>query len=237
MNKIRKTGAAIISLILAMAMLAGCAGGGNAGGSSAAASSAAASSAAPKQISASDFVLGYHRYLCTGDQKIIEEIKLPADLTKELDEARAKFDNITELVKESLDADVSNLIDEKALKNFMDAMTGVLAKVKATAEESANGDVVTVKLSSDTVDFATIGQTAIVGALSGIDLNGGEEALKKAMQKIFDAFADGLNKYEFPKEKKSCTVEVKKSGDSWTFVDADKATTDITSLVLDTSFQ
>ncbi|MBR5336612.1 MAG: hypothetical protein IK152_01365 [Lachnospiraceae bacterium] len=253
MNRVKKTLALILASFLALSMMAGCAGGGNTGssaavssaaGSSVAVSSAAVSSAAAsstvaaKEIKATDYVLGFHKYLCTGDKKIADDLKLPEDFVKEMDKARSEMDNITELLKESVDADTSKLIDDKSIADFAKAFSGLLSKVSATAtEESTKGDVVTVKLSSDTIDMSTIGQNVLVSAFAGFDSKGGDEQVKKLMEKIFSSFTEELNKYEFPKEKGSCTVEVKKKGDSWEFADSEKAMTDITGVIIKMDYQ
>ncbi|MBR5336614.1 MAG: hypothetical protein IK152_01375 [Lachnospiraceae bacterium] len=232
MKRIKKTVTSILAVCLALFMMAGCAApAGGAGGSSAAA--AVSSSQAPKEIKATDYVLAFHKYLCTGDKKAAEDVKMQSDVMKEIEEVRSKMDNIGELMAESLDSDMADLVDKNSVTEFASALSGVLSRVTATAtEESSSGDKVKVKISSDTIDMTSIGQAAVIGAIAGLTSASSKEEISKAVNKILISMADGLYKYEFPKEKKSAVVEVKKSGDSWEFVDYDEAGTAITELIL-----
>ena len=234
MKSIKKIASLILAFCLAAAMMAGCAAPAAGGSSSASAAVASSSSSqAPKEIKATDYVLGFHKYLCTGDKKAAEDVKMQSDVMKELEEVRSKLDNVGDLMAQGIGGDMANLIDKQKVADFAAAMTSALSRITATAtEESSSGGTVKVKIESDCIDMTTLVQGALLASIGSLTSNSSQEEIKKAVDNILVALTDALYKYEFPKEKQSAVVEVKKSGDSWEFVDYEEAGKDITALII-----
>ena len=245
-NKIRKAVTSVMSCVIALSMLTGCGGGGNAGGGSsatptaqssaaqtaAASSQASQSSAASVGIKATDYVLGFQKYLCAGDKEAAQAVKLESGLMEQIEEVRDKF-NMDGILGGSLENNMAEMVDPETVKDFGNALQSVLARVKATAtEESQSGDVTKVKVSADCIDFTSVFTGAIAGELENLTGDASEEDTKKAVDNMIHAMADALYNYDFPEERESATVELKKSGDSWIFVDADEAGSAIMGLIL-----
>ena len=201
--------------------------GNNQASSSAAASAASAASAAPstvavKEIKATDYVLAFHKYICTGDKKAAENVKMQEDVMQKLGEARSQMDNVDQMITQSFDAKTLSMLDKDAIKEFVSAFTSLLSRAQATATEvSSSGDTVKVKITSDTIDFQSMLSGVIAETLTGIDPNGGDAEMKKMMNQMMMGFTNACNNYKFT-EKQSATVELKKSGDTWEFVNLDK---------------
>ena len=208
--------------------------GNNQASSSAAASvaSAAPSTVAVKEIKATDYVLAFHKYICTGDKKAAENVKMQEDVMQKLGEARSQMDNVDQMITQSFDAKTLSMLDKDAIKEFVSAFTSLLSRVQATATEvSSSGDTVKVKITSDTIDFQSMLSGVIAETLTGIDPNGGDAEMKKMMNQMMMGFTNACNNYKFT-EKQSATVELKKSGDTWKFVNLDKDGTAILGTVI-----
>lgn len=233
LRKIVKT---VLAVTLSAALFAGCA--------APAAPAASSSSQAPKEVKSSDYVLAVFKFLTTGDDTAVKEAKVPESFIKELSEYRNKSVNISqEIKKASGDGfDLSMLFDEKTLNEFSDAFYNLLKNVKATAEEVSvdNGGLAKVKLSSNYIDFKEITKKLESSdVLKGLDSNSVNfditniTALTDLITKVFKVLKDELANYKFSDKMKSVVIEVKKAGDTWEFVDKDKALQDMASVLYD----
>lgn len=236
LRKIVKT---VLAVTLSAALFAGCA--------APAAPAASSSSQAPKEIKSSDYVLAVFKLLTTGDDTAAKEAKVPDSLIKELNENRDKTVNISEEIKKAAGDgfDISMLFDEKTLKEFSDSLLNLLKNVKATAEEeSSDGTVAKVKLSSNYIDFnEVVKKLETSDVIKNIDPNSFNfditniTALTDLITKVFKVLKDELANYKFSDKMKSVVIEVKKAGDTWEFVDKDKALNDMASVLFEADIQ
>lgn len=236
LRKIVKT---VLAVTLSAALFAGCA--------APAAPAASSSSQAPKEIKSSDYVLAVFKLLTTGDDTAAKEAKVPDSLIKELNENRDKTVNISEEIKKAAGDgfDISMLFDEKTLKEFSDSLLNLMKNVKATAEEeSSDGTVAKVKLSSNYIDFnEVVKKLETSDVIKNIDPNNFNfditniTALTDLITKVFKVLKDELANYKFSDKMKSVVIEVKKAGDTWEFVDKDKALNDMTSVLFEADIQ
>lgn len=233
LRKIVKT---VLAVTLSAALFAGCA--------APAAPAASSSSQAPKEVKSSDYVLAVFKLLTTGDDTAVKEAKVPESFIKELSEYRNKSVNISQEIKKAAGDgfDLSMLFDEKTLNEFSDAFYNLLKNVKATAEEVSvdNGGLAKVKLSSNYIDFKEITKKLESSdVLKGLDSNSVNfditniTALTDLITKVFKVLKDELANYKFSDKMKSVVIEVKKAGDTWEFVDKDKALQDMASVLYD----
>ena len=233
LRKIVKT---VLAVTLSAALFAGCA--------APAAPAASSSSQAPKEVKSSDYVLAVFKLLTTGDDTAAKEAKVPESFIKELSEYRNKSVNISQEIKKAAGDgfDLSMLFDEKTLNEFSDAFYNLLKNVKATAEEVSvdSGGLAKVKLSSNYIDFKEITKKLESSdVLKGLDSNSVNfditniTALTDLITKVFKVLKDELANYKFSDKMKSVVIEVKKAGDTWEFVDKDKALQDMASVLYD----
>lgn len=233
LRKIVKT---VLAVTLSAALFAGCA--------APAAPAASSSSQAPKEVKSSDYVLAVFKLLTTGDDAAAKEAKVPESFIKELSEYRNKSVNISQEIKKAAGDgfDLSMLFDEKTLNEFSDAFYNLLKNVKATAEEVSvdNGGLAKVKLSSNYIDFKEITKKLESSdVLKGLDSNSVNfditnlSSLTDLITKVFKILKEELANYKFSDKMKSVVIEVKKAGDSWEFVDKDKALQDMASVLYD----
>ena len=236
LRKIVKT---VLAVTLSAALFAGCA--------APAAPAASSSSQAPKEIKSSDYVLAVFKLLTTGDDTAAKEAKVPDSLIKELNENRDKTVNISEEIKKAAGDgfDISMLFDEKTLKEFSDSLLNLMKNVKATAEEeSSDGTVAKVKLSSNYIDFnEVVKKLETSDVIKNLDPNSlnfditNITALTDLITKVFKVLKDELANYKFSDKMKSVVIEVKKAGDTWEFVDKDKALNDMASVLFEADIQ
>ena len=236
LRKIVKT---VLAVTLSAALFAGCA--------APAAPAASSSSQAPKEIKSSDYVLAVFKLLTTGDDTAAKEAKVPDSLIKELNENRDKTVNISEEIKKAAGDgfDISMLFDEKTLKEFSDSLLNLMKNVKATAEEeSSDGTVAKVKLSSNYIDFnEVVKKLETSDVIKNLDPNSFNfditniTALTDLITKVFKVLKDELANYKFSDKMKSVVIEVKKAGDTWEFVDKDKALNDMASVLFEADIQ
>ncbi len=236
LRKIVKT---VLAVTLSAALFAGCA--------APAAPAASSSSQAPKEIKSSDYVLAVFKLLTTGDDTAAKEAKVPDSLIKELNENRDKTVNIAEEIKKAAGDgfDISMLFDEKTLKEFSDSLLNLMKNVKATAEEeSSDGTVAKVKLSSNYIDFnEVVKKLETSDVIKNLDPNSFNfditniTALTDLITKVFKVLKDELANYKFSDKMKSVVIEVKKAGDTWEFVDKDKALNDMASVLFEADIQ
>ena len=236
LRKIVKT---VLAVTLSAALFAGCA--------APAAPAASSSSQAPKEIKSSDYVLAVFKLLTTGDDTAAKEAKVPDSLIKELNENRDKTVNISEEIKKTAGDgfDISMPFDEKTLKEFSDSLLNLLKNVKATAEEeSSDGTVAKVKLSSNYIDFnEVVKKLETSDVIKNLDPNSFNfditniTALTDLITKVFKVLKDELANYKFSDKMKSVVIEVKKAGDTWEFVDKDKALNDMASVLFEADIQ
>lgn len=238
-KSIKRIVRSILAVALSAALLAGCA--------APAAPASSSSSQAPKEIKSTDYVLAVFKLLTTGDDSAAKEAKVSDSLIKEFKENRDKTVNIAEEIKKAAGDgfDISMLFDEKTLKEFSDALLNLLKNVKSTAEEeSSDGSVAKVKLSSNYIDFnEVIKKLESSDVIKNLDPNSVNfditdiTALTDLITKVFKVLKDELANYKFSDKMKSVVIEVKKSGDSWEFVDKDKAINDMTSILFEADIQ
>lgn len=236
LRKIVKT---VLAVTLSAALFAGCA--------APAAPAASSSSQAPKAIKSSDYVLAVFTLLTTGDDTAAKEAKVSDSIIKEFKEGRDKTVNISEEIKKAAGDgfDLSMLFDEKTLKEFSDSIMNLLKNVKATAEEeSSDGTVAKVKLSSNYIDFnEVVKKLETSDVIKNLDPNSFNfditniTALTDLITKVFKVLKDELANYKFSDKMKSVVIEVKKAGDTWEFVDKDKALNDMASVLFEADIQ
>lgn len=235
-TNLRKIVKTVLAVTLSAALFAGCA--------APAAPAASSSSQAPKEVKSSDYVLAVFKLLTTGDDTAAKEAKVPESFIKELSEYRNKSVNISQEIKKAAGDgfDLSMLFDEKTLNEFSDAFYNLLKNVKATAEEVSvdNGGLAKVKLSSNYIDFKEITKKLESSdVLKGLDSNSVNfditnlSSLTDLITKVFKILKDELANYKFSDKMKSVVIEVKKAGDTWEFVDKDKALQDMASVLYD----
>ena len=235
MNKnLRRIVKTVIAAVISAAMLAGCA-------TPAAAPASSSSSQAPKGVQSTDYVLAVFKLLTTADETAAKEAKVSDDLIKEFKENRDKTVNISNEVKKVAGdgLDLSMLFDEKTLKEFSDALLKLLSEVKSTAEEESNdGTTAKVKLSSNYIDFDEFAKKLESSdALKNINPNNFNldinnlSSLTDLISSVFKVIKDELANYKFSDKMQSVVIEVKKAGDSWEFVDKDKALKDMASIL------
>lgn len=236
LRKIVKT---VLAVTLSAALFAGCA--------APAAPAASSSSQAPKEVKSSDYVLAVFKLLTTGDDTAAKEAKVSESIIKEFKEGRDKTVNISQEIKKAAGDgfDISMLFDEKTLKEFSDSIMNLLKNVKATAEEeSSDGTVAKVKLSSNYIDFnEVVKKLETSDVIKNLDPNSFNfditniTALTDLITKVFKVLKDELANYKFSDKMKSVVIEVKKAGDTWEFVDKDKALKDMASLLFEADIQ
>lgn len=232
LRKIVKT---VIAVTLSAALFAGCA--------APAAPAASSSSQAPKAIKSSDYVLAVFTLLTTGDDTAAKEAKVSESIIKEFKEGRDKTVNISQEIKKAAGDgfDISMLFDEKTIKEFSDSLLNLLKNAKATAEEeSFDGSVAKVKLSSNYIDFnEIIKKLESSDALKSLDPSSFNfdltnlSSLTDLITKVFKILKEELANYKFSDKMKSVVIEVKKAGDTWEFVDKDKALNDMASVLIE----
>ena len=235
MNRnLRKIVKTAVAVVISAALFAGCT-------TPAAAPASSSSSQAPKGVQSTDYVLAVFKLLTTGDETAAKEAKVSDDLLKEFKENREKTVDIAEEFKKAAGSgfDLSMFFDEKTLKEFSDSILKLLSDVKATAEEESNdGSVAKVKLSSNYIDFDEIAKKLESSdALKNInpdnfnlDINN-LSSLTDLISSVFKVIKDELANYKFSDKVQSVVLEVKKAGDSWEFVDKDKALKDMASIL------
>lgn len=231
---IRKIVKTLVAVTLSAALFAGCA---------APVAPASSSSQAPKEVKSSDYVLAVFKLLTTGDDTAVKEAKVPESFIKELSEYRNKSVNISQEIKKAAGDgfDLSMLFDEKTLNEFSDSFYNLLKNVKATAEEESNdGSVAKVKLSSNYIDFKEIAKklesSDVLKNINPDSFNfdiTNLSSLTDLITQVFKIMKDELANYKFTDKMKSVVIEVKKAGDSWEFVDKDKALQDMASILYD----
>lgn len=236
LRKIVKT---VLAVTLSAALFAGCA--------APAAPAASSSSQAPKEVKSSDYVLAVFKLLTTGDDTAAKEAKVSESIIKEFKEGRDKTVNISQEIKKAAGDgfDISMLFDEKTLKEFSDSLLNLLKNVKATAEEeSSDGTVAKVKLSSNYIDFnEVVKKLETSDVIKNLDPNSFNfditniTALTDLITKVFKVLKDELANYKFSDKMKSVVIEVKKAGDTWEFVDKDKALNDMASVLFEADIQ
>lgn len=236
LRKIVKT---VLAVTLSAALFAGCA--------TPAAPAASSSSQAPKEVKSSDYVLAVFKLLTTGDDTAAKEAKVSESIIKEFKEGRDKTVNISQEIKKAAGDgfDISMLFDEKTLKEFSDSIMNLLKNVKATAEEeSSDGTVAKVKLSSNYIDFnEVVKKLETSDVIKNLDPNSFNfditniTALTDLITKVFKVLKDELANYKFSDKMKSVVIEVKKAGDTWEFVDKDKALQDMASVLFEADIQ
>lgn len=236
LRKIVKT---VLAVTLSAALFAGCA--------APAAPAASSSSQAPKEVKSSDYVLAVFKLLTTGDDTAAKEAKVSESIIKEFKEGRDKTVNISQEIKKAAGDgfDISMLFDEKTLKEFSDSIMNLLKNVKATAEEeSSDGTVAKVKLSSNYIDFnEVVKKLETSDVIKNLDPNSFNfditniTALTDLITKVFKVLKDELANYKFSDKMKSVVIEVKKAGDTWEFVDKDKALQDMASVLFEADIQ
>lgn len=236
LRKIVKT---VLAVTLSAALFAGCA--------APAAPAASSSSQAPKEVKSSDYVLAVFKLLTTGDDTAAKEAKVSESIIKEFKEGRDKTVNISQEIKKAAGDgfDISMLFDEKTLKEFSDSIMNLLKNVKATAEEeSSDGTVAKVKLSSNYIDFnEVVKKLETSDVIKNLDPNSFNfditniTALTDLITKVFKVLKDELANYKFSDKMKSVVIEVKKAGDTWEFVDKDKALKDMASVLFEADIQ
>lgn len=236
LRKIVKT---VLAVTLSAALFAGCA--------APAAPAASSSSQAPKEVKSSDYVLAVFKLLTTGDDTAAKEAKVSESIIKEFKEGRDKTVNISQEIKKAAGDgfDISMLFDEKTLKEFSDSLLNLLKNVKATAEEeSSDGTVAKVKLSSNYIDFnEVVKKLETSDVIKNLDPNSFNfditniTALTDLITKVFKVLKDELANYKFSDKMKSVVIEVKKAGDTWEFVDKDKALQDMASVLFEADIQ
>lgn len=236
LRKIVKT---VLAVTLSAALFAGCA--------APAAPAASSSSQAPKEVKSSDYVLAVFTLLTTGDDTAAKEAKVSESIIKEFKEGRDKTVNISQEIKKAAGDgfDISMLFDEKTLKEFSDSIMNLLKNVKATAEEeSSDGTVAKVKLSSNYIDFnEVVKKLETSDVIKNLDPNSFNfditniTALTDLITKVFKVLKDELANYKFSDKMKSVVIEVKKAGDTWEFVDKDKALQDMASVLFEADIQ
>lgn len=236
LRKIVKT---VLAVTLSAALFAGCA--------APAAPAASSSSQAPKEVKSSDYVLAVFKLLTTGDDTAAKEAKVSESIIKEFKEGRDKTVNISQEIKKAAGDgfDISMLFDEKTLKEFSDSIMNLLKNVKATAEEeSSDGTVAKVKLSSNYIDFnEVVKKLETSDVIKNLDPNSFNfditniTALTDLITKVFKVLKDELANYKFSDKMKSVVIEVKKAGDTWEFVDKDKALNDMASVLFEADIQ
>jgi|GEM_PF-2385216 len=236
LRKIVKT---VLAVTLSAALFAGCA--------APAAPAASSSSQAPKEVKSSDYVLAVFKLFTTGDDTAAKEAKVSESIIKEFKEGRDKTVNISQEIKKAAGDgfDISMLFDEKTLKEFSDSILNLLKNVKATAEEeSSDGTVAKVKLSSNYIDFnEVVKKLETSDVIKNLDPNSFNfditniTALTDLITKVFKVLKDELANYKFSDKMKSVVIEVKKAGDTWEFVDKDKALQDMASVLFEADIQ
>jgi len=238
-TNLRKIVKTVLAVTLSAALFAGCA--------APAAPAASSSSQAPKEVKSSDYVLAVFKLLTTGDDTAAKEAKVSESIIKEFKEGRDKTVNISQEIKKAAGDgfDISMLFDEKTLKEFSDSIMNLLKNVKATAEEeSSDGTVAKVKLSSNYIDFnEVVKKLETSDVIKNLDPNSFNfditniTALTDLITKVFKVLKDELANYKFSDKMKSVVIEVKKAGDTWEFVDKDKALKDMASVLFEADIQ